>query len=236
MKLVLVPRGTFWMGDRGSQTQVQIPRDFYMGVYPVTQEQWQTVMDRNPSDFSRSGGGADQVKGISDADLKQFPVEQVSWDDVQEFLKRLNAREKDSGFLYRLPTEAEWEYSCRGGASSQEECAFDFYFAQPTNDLSSEQANFDGRNPAGNAPKGKYLERTTKVGSYKPNRLGIYDMHGNVWEWCADLFQAGGSARVFRGGGWRYFGSACRASNRYDYEPGTRFRYLGFRLAAVPSE
>jgi formylglycine-generating enzyme required for sulfatase activity len=159
----------------------------------------------------------------------------VSWEDVQEFLKRLNAREKDSGFLYRLPTEAEWEYSCRGGASSQADCAFDFYFSQPTNDLSSEQANCDGNHPAGNAPKGKYLERTTKVGSYKPNRLGIYDMHGNVWEWCEDQYEAGGSARVIRGGGWRFHAVNCRASLRNRYVPASRSDYLGFRLAAVPS-
>jgi formylglycine-generating enzyme required for sulfatase activity len=166
----------------------------------------------------------------------------VSWDDVQEFLKRLNAHEKDSGFLYLLPTEAEWEYSCRGGASSQQDCNFDFYFgdpsrnlSQPTNDLSSEQANFDGHTPGGNAPKGKYLERTTKVGSYKPNQLGIYDMHGNVWEWCEDHSEAGASARVIRGGSWRADGSSCRASLRLWYEPGNRSRALGFRVAAVPS-
>jgi len=235
MKLLLVPGGTFWMGDRGSQTQVQIPRDFYMGAFLVTQEQWQAVMGSNPSYFTRGGGGADKVKGFSDADLKQFPVEQVSWDDVQEFLKRLNAREKDSGFLYRLPTEAEWEYSCRGGATSQKDCAFDFYLSQPTNDLSAEQANFDGRNPAGSAPKGKYLERTSKVGSYKPNRLGIYDMHGNVWEWCEDHFEGGGSARVVRGGGWIINGSGCRASIRGSRVPSNRHDYLGVRLAAVPS-
>jgi formylglycine-generating enzyme required for sulfatase activity len=239
MKLVLLPRGTFWMGDQGSQAQVAIPHDFYLGAFPVTQGQWQAVMGSNPSWFSRSGRGADKVKGISEADLKQFPVEQVSWDDMQEFLKQLNAHEKDSGFLYRLPTEAEWEYSCRGGASSQQDCNFDFYFgdpsrnlSQPTNDLSSEQANFDGNHSAGNAPKGKYLERTTKVGSYKPNRLGIYDMHGNVWEWC---FEAQASARLFRGGSWSSLGSRCRASYRGGRGPDYRYRYLGFRVAAVPS-
>jgi formylglycine-generating enzyme required for sulfatase activity len=235
MKLVLVPRGTFWVGDRGSQRRAEIPDDFYIGVYPVTQEQWQAVMGNNPSWFSRKGAGADEVKGFPDADLKQFPVEQVSWDDVQEFLKRLNARENDSRLLYRLPTETEWEYACRGGATSQEDCAFDFYFGQPTNDLSSEQANFDGKDPAGSAPKGKCLERTTKVGSYQPNRLGLYDMHGNVWEWCEDEFEAQGSAPMVRGGGWRDYGSICRASGRRWFEPGFRSRGLGFRLAAVPA-
>jgi formylglycine-generating enzyme required for sulfatase activity len=234
MRLVLVPAGTFWMGDRGSQARAQVPRDFYMGAFPVTQEQWQAVMGGNPSYFSRAGGGADEVKGFYDADLKQFPVEQVSWEDAQEFLRRLNAREKGGGFLYRLPAEAEWEYSCRGGATSQSDCAFDFYLSRPANDLSAGQANFDGRNPAGNAPRGKYLARTSKVGSYPPNRLGLYDMHGNVWEWCEDPFEAGGSARVLRGGSWHDSGAYCRASHRHRREPSFRNIYLGFRLAAVP--
>jgi formylglycine-generating enzyme required for sulfatase activity len=235
MKLVFVPRGTFWMGDRGSQTQVQVPRDFYLGAFPVTQGQWYAVMGNKPSYFSRGGGGADDVKGFYDADLMQFPVEQVSWDDAQEFLRRLNAREQAGGFLYRLPTEAEWEYACRGGATSQTDCAFDFYLARPGNDLSAEQANFDGRNPAGSAPRGQYLARTSQVGSYPPNRLGIFDMHGNVWEWCEDPFEAGGSARVLRGGSWHDYGAYCRASHRHRREPSFRNIYLGLRLAAVPA-
>jgi len=236
MKFVLVPRGKFWMGERGSQHQVEVPREFYIGTVPITQGQWQEIMVTNPSWFCRNGGGADKVKDIPDADLKQFPVENVSWDDVQKFLEKLNAREKDKGFRYRLPREDEWEYACRGGATSERDCDFDFYFSQRTNDLSSEQANFDGRNPAGNAPKGKYLERTSKVGSYPANELGLFDMHGNVWQWCEDRFQAGGLARVVRGGSWRSGGGClCRASFRSGYEPSYRDYRLGFRLAAVPS-
>jgi formylglycine-generating enzyme required for sulfatase activity len=235
MKLVPVPKGTFWMGDRGSQEQVPVEHDFYIGVYLVTQEQWQAVMERNPSYFSRSGDGADKVKDVSDDDLKQFPVEQVSWDDVQEFLKALNAREKDRGFLYRLPSVAEWEYACRGGATSQEDCAFDFYCAQPSNDLSSEQANFDGRKPAGSAPQGQYLERTSKVGSYQPNRLGIYDMHGNVYEWCADPSPSDGLKRMCRGGCWFDSGSHCGASWGIGDNPSFGSLSRGVRLAAVPS-
>jgi formylglycine-generating enzyme required for sulfatase activity len=105
---------------------------------------------------------------------------------------------------------------------------------RPTNDLSSDQANFDGSQPAGNAPKGTYPGRPSKVGSYQPNRLGLYDMHGNVREWCEDLY-AGGPARVFRGGSWRDLGSFCRASNRHRYEPANRHDALGLRLAAVPA-
>jgi uncharacterized protein (TIGR02996 family) len=235
VQLVLVPRGTFWMGDRGRQEQVTIPHEFYIGTFPVTQGQWREVVGGNPSWFSRGGSGANTVRSIADADLEQFPVEMVSWDDVQEFLKRLNAREKAGEFLYRLPTEAEWEYSCRGGATTPEECAFDFYFSQPTNDLSSEQANCNGNYPAGSAPNGNYLGRTTKVGSYQSNRLGLYDMHGNVSEWCADLWRVGDSARVIRGGSW-YSDAACgRASDRRGRVPADRITSLGFRLAAVPS-
>src|SRR5438270_2722113 len=101
--------------------------------------------------------------------------------------------------MYRLPSEAEWEYACRGGATSEEECSYHFYFDRPTNDLSSDQANFNGNYPFGKAPKGKYLERPTRVGAYPPNKLGLCDMHGNVWQWCADAVSEGGSVRVLRG-------------------------------------
>jgi uncharacterized protein (TIGR02996 family) len=231
MRLVLVPRGSFWMGARGKQRQVEVPHEFYLGACPVTQGQWQAVMGSNPSYFS----SGDQVRDLSDADLKFFPVEQVSWDGVQEFLKQLNGREVENGLLYRLPTEAEWEYACRAAATSLKDCSFDYYFAEPTNDLSSAQANFDGRYPAGNAPQGNYLGRTSKVGSYPPNRLGLYDMHGNVWEWCQDFFREGAAARVFRGGSWRYDASYSRAAIRGSGDPTSWAINLGVRLAAVPS-
>src|SRR5262249_43888811 len=161
-------------------------------AYTVAQEQWQAVMGTNPGYFSRSGGGKDKVKDIADADLKRFPVETVSWDDCQEFLKKLNEQHKGKGWLYRLPSEAEWEYACLNASTSKEDCSFDFYFDQHTNDLSSRQANFHGNFPAGKAEKGPYLGRSTKVGSYAPNKLGLYDMHGNVWQWCDDLWDAKG--------------------------------------------
>ena len=136
--------------------------------------------------------------------------------------------------MYSLPTEAEWEYACRGGASSKEECSFDFYFDRPTNDLSSRQANFDGRYPAGRGANGPYLQRPTRVGSYPPNRLGIYDLHGNVGEWCEDSYD-GKLDRVIRGGCWYSFGSFCRAALRSMGTPSYRYHGLGFRLARVPS-
>jgi uncharacterized protein (TIGR02996 family) len=232
MEFVLVPRGSFWMGGGGGkpgEKQVEMPHEFYLGVYPVTQGQWETVMGSNPSYFSRTGRGQDKVKKIAAADLQQFPVEDVSWEDAQEFIRKLHEREKaPGGWVYRLPTEEEWEYACRGGASSQEECAFDFYLDQPTNDLSSTRANFNGNYPAGSAAKGPYLGRTTKVGSYPPNRLGFYDLHGNVWEWTDSVV---GSDRMYRGGGWYGYGSGCQAAYRDWSAPADRDYDLGFRLA-----
>jgi formylglycine-generating enzyme required for sulfatase activity len=244
MPFVLVPAGTFWIGGGGGtpgERQATIAHDFNMGVFPVTQGQWQTLMGNNPSWFSRMGDGKEDVKQISDAELQLFPVEQVSWEDAQQFIERLNASERGSGWVYRLPTEAEWEYACRGGATTREECSYHFYFAspddsqqliaQPTNGLSSHDANFNGNYPAGNASKGPYLQRTSKVGSYRPNKLGIYDLHGNVWEWCAD---AVGPVRVFRGGGWGRSGPLCRAADRNWCAPSVRSDSLGFRVARVP--
>jgi uncharacterized protein (TIGR02996 family) len=238
MAFVLVPKGIFWMSEHGqnAQRQVTMERDFEIGVYPVTQGQWQDVMGNNPSHFSRTGDKAAKVRDISDEELRQFPVEFVSFKDVGEFLRRLNDREKGSGWLYRLPTEAEWEYVCRGGpfSSTQERCSFDFYLAEPTNDLSSTQANFDGNHPAGQAKEGPYLERPSKVGSYPPNQLGLYDMHGNVWEWTDTLYDSDGSHRVVRGGGWDWSGSDCRAASRDWLVPSSRFDGLGVRVARVP--
>ncbi len=244
MKFAFVSRGSFLMGGEDGEPgdeEVTIEGDFRLGVYPVTQGQWQAVMGTNPSNFSRTGDGENEVKNISDADLKDFPVEQVSWDDVQEFLGKLNEREARSGWTYHLPTEAEWEYACRGGAPSSGgsispgDCSFDFYFQpQPTNSLSSRQANFNGKYPHGGAAKGPYLERTCKVGSYQPNRLGIYDLHGNVWEWCQDT-DDGGETRVFRGGGCYDGAKHCRASTRDEAEPSFCGGHVGVRLVLVPS-
>jgi formylglycine-generating enzyme required for sulfatase activity len=158
----------------------------------------------------------------------------VTWDDAQAFVKKLNERERGRGYWYRLPTEAEWEYACRGGATSLEECSYHFYLDQPTNDLSSEgQANFNGFFPAGKAPKGPWLQRTTRVGAYPSNKLGLCDMHGNVWQWCADVLE-GGSVRVLRGGRRFPGGPFCRAANREAYPPSIQLNDRGFRLARVP--
>jgi formylglycine-generating enzyme required for sulfatase activity len=218
---------------------VEITRPFYLGVFPVTQAQWQKVMGNNPSYFSATGGGKDKVKGMNTAD---FPVEQVSWEEARVFLQRLSALETErrAGRSYRLPTEAEWEYACRGGGCS----STPFHFGSS---LSSTQANFDGRYPYGGGASGPYLERTCAVGSYRPNAFGLYDMHGNVYEWCADFYDEhyysnspkadprgpseGWRSRVMRGGGWRSESRGCRSAYRYWHSPDQGYFILGFRAA-----
>jgi formylglycine-generating enzyme required for sulfatase activity len=251
MKLVRIPKGTFTMGSPASedghendeQHAVEITKDFWLGVHEVTQKQYQQVMGKNPSYFSASGGGKDQVAGTSTDD---FPVEMVTWDEAVEFCKKLSERavEKNARRLYRLPTEAEWEYACRGGAPSYQV----FHFG---NSLSSKQANFNGNYPYGGAGKAEHLARTCKVGSYAQNRFGLHDMHGNVWEWCADWYDkdyygtsprrdpqgpSGHIYRVIRGGGWDTNGRYCRSASRDGYWQEVPHRRVGFRVAAVLSE
>jgi formylglycine-generating enzyme required for sulfatase activity len=253
MKLVRIPKGTFTMGSpadevwrdpfAGSEQQheVEITKDFWMGVHEVTQAQYQKIMGKNPSSFSASGSGQGRVKGMDTGD---FPVESVSYENAVEFCRKLSAREKEAGRQYRLPSEAEWEYSCRGGASSYQV----FHFG---NSLSSAQANFDGNWPYGGAENGPYLLRTEKVGSYAKNRFGLYDMHGNVAEWCSDWYAkdyygksprrdpqgpSKGSDRVIRGGGYSDQAWYCRQAFRDRLEPANRSSYLGFRVALVPAE
>ncbi len=237
MTFVHLPKGTFYMGWDGMKkgTKTEIKEDFEIAAHTVTQGQWQAVMNDNPSWFSRKGGGSGFVKDISDEELKLLPVEQVSWNDALTFIKKLNEREKKRGgeWLYRLPLDTEWEYACRGGATSEKECSYHFYFAKPTNDLSSEQANFDGDFPYGNAPKGQKLQRTARVGAYPPNKLGLYAMHGNVWQWCADQSEKEGP-RVIRGGDWSLHGLYCRAAVHRRIALSLRLNFVGVRLARVP--
>ncbi len=229
MEFVKVPKGTAWLGGAGGkqgETKVVIERDFYLGKYEVTQEEWEKLMATPPSHFSRNGTGKDAVTDISDADLKRFPVEWVSWDDCQAFIELLNKKEADTGWTYRLPKEVEWEYACRGGPVDKLDSAFDFYLAQPTNTLVPAQANFVN-----------ILKRTCKVGSYEPNVLGLHDMHGNLHEWCDDAatIADGTSVRVFRGGSWFHVSEEGRAAYRNMTPPSSRADSLGLRLARVPS-
>ncbi len=185
-------------------------------------------MGTNPSYFSRSGTGADKVQFLSDAELARLPVENVSWIDCQDFLTKLNEHESDPEWKYRLPTETEWTYACQGGPISDDSDEENtYYFARPSNALSSFQANF--------VESG--LQRTCKVGVYAPNRLGLFDMHGNVWEWCDDLANIPGKrARWVHGGGWQDDAERCTAS--YVLEPTEPWTYydLGFRVARVRGE
>jgi formylglycine-generating enzyme required for sulfatase activity len=222
---------------------VELTRPFYLGVFAVTQGQWLGVMGDNPSYFCATGEGKEAVEGMDTGD---FPVEQVSWEDAQAFLAKLAAlpEEKETGWEYRLPSEAEWEYACRGGASS----STPFCFGKS---LSSAQANFNGAYPYGDAEEGPFLGRTCPAGSYRANAWGLFDLHGNVWEWCKDwsandyygnspaqdpLGPSNGSRRVLRGGGWNALGRYCRAAYRGRGSPSVRDYYLGFRVAAVPRE
>ncbi len=153
-------------------------------------------------------------------------MERVSWDDAQLLLDRLNKHEKDAVWVYRLPKEVEWEYACRGGPLSDKlESAYDYYFDKPTNQLLPAQANF-----------GKGLKRPCKVGSYQPNRLGLYDMHGNVWEWCDDAEKSADGAphRVARGGSWVSRSGHCRAAHRDADLLSLRDAKVGLRVARVP--
>lgn len=186
---------------------VQIPgKNFKMGKYEVTQAQWEAMMGENPSGF----------KGANN------PVEYVSWDDCQEFLKRLNALPsvKKSGLVFRLPTEKEWEYACRAGSTGDYCKLADG--TEITRDTLGEVAWY-ADNSGG---------KTHPVGQKKPNAFGLYDMHGNVGEWCEDLYQAGDSIRVFRGGSWSSYSRYCAAGYRRNGSAVHRYRNLGFRLAA----
>jgi formylglycine-generating enzyme required for sulfatase activity len=230
--LCYCPAGSFRMGSPASeksrsknesQVQVRISQGFWMGQTEVTQRQWVAVMGSNPSSF----------KG------DDLPVERVSWNDAQVFIEKLNRLvELPKGWKYALPSEAQWEYACRAGTQSV------FGFAES---LSSREANFDGRYQYGSATKGPYLGQTCVVGSYKPNGWGLYDMHGNVYEWCADWYgemlgggsdplgASTGAHRVFRGGSWFDRGFYCRSASRAGNGPGLRNGLVGFRLAAVPA-
>ncbi len=186
---------------------IAIPgKSFKMGKYEVTQAQWQAVMGENPSEF----------KG----DLN--PVENVSWNDCKKFLEKLNAMPevKASGLTFRLPTEKEWEYACRAGSTGDYCKLADG--TEITSDTLGEVAWY--RDNSDN--------KTHPVGQKKPNAFGLYDMHGNVWEWCEDLYRAGDSYRVIRGGGWRNGSGDCAAGDRSDFGPDLLCDNLGFRLAA----
>ena len=225
-----IPAGKFLMGSPATekeryqnenQHEVTLTQGFRMGVHEVTQAQYEQVMGENPS----------ENKGAT------LPVETVSYDEALAFCKKLSdlPAEKAAGRKYRLPTEAEWEYCCRAGTSTP------FHFG---NELNGTQANCDGNNPYGTTKKGPYLEKTSPVGSYPANAWGLYDMHGNVWEWCQDWYgdypkqsvtdprgPEVGSFCVSRGGCWDDEAAVCRSAARDGGVPSDRDDRGGFRLA-----
>jgi formylglycine-generating enzyme required for sulfatase activity len=237
LEMLLIPVGTFMMGSPESeaerrnnetQHQVTISKPYYLGIYPITQAQWQQVMGNNPSHF----------KGD-----KLLPVENVSWDDTQAFCLKLKEITQTS---FCIPTEAQWEYACRAGTTTP------FHFGS---ELNGSQANCNGNKPYpkiegwfGIKNKGPYLGKISPVGKYSANAWGLYDMHGNVWEWCTDWYgdyptgsvtdpigPATGSDRVFRGGSWGSVAVRCRSANRDWFVPSYRDFILGFRVALSTS-
>ena len=238
MKFALIPSGSFLMGspknafkfgDDALQHQVKISRPFYMQTTPVTQGQWKNVMENNPSHYN--GTEVPQTESEywweyyhqidrKGQNVDDLPVEMVSWHDVQEFIEKLNQMEIMG--KYRMPTESEWEYSCRAGSSTV------WHFGDNSICL------------------GKYAwdtYMTQPVGQKKPNDWSLYDMHGNVWEWCSDWYGAyptksvtdpagpsSGVFRVLRGGSWHCDAGIGGAATRLKQTPNVRSRFFGFRL------
>jgi eukaryotic-like serine/threonine-protein kinase len=229
LDMVAIPAGEFVMGSpsdelergdsEGPQHTVTVPA-FFMGRFAVTQAQYQRLMGENPSYFTENGASR--------------PVERVSWRDATAFCEKLS---QQAGRAYRLPSEAEWEYACRAGTTTP------FYFG-PT--ITTNLANYDGNYTYGNGAKGVYREQTTEVGSFPPNAFGLYDMHGNVSEWCADHMHknyegapTNGTAWLsddeaafwlLRGGSWINLPRFCRSAFRISNLPLLRSNRVGFRV------
>ncbi|WP_373530534.1 SUMF1/EgtB/PvdO family nonheme iron enzyme [Nostoc sp.] len=230
LEMVQIPGGTFMMGSpegeaerldvESPQHQVTVPK-LFIGKYEITQTQYQAIMGSNPSNF----------KG------EKRPVEQVNWDEAVEFCEKLSQK---TGKTYRLPSEAEWEYACRAGTTTP------FYFGET---ITIDLVNYNGTYPYGSAPKGEYREQTIDVGKFPPNSFGLYDMHGNVWEWCEDVYNPNylgattdGSAwltgkdnnlKLLRGGSWVNLARNCRSTYRLRDARANRDFNVGFRVVAV---
>jgi formylglycine-generating enzyme required for sulfatase activity len=226
MVVVYIPAGEFEMGspmeelkrdDDEAQHHIKLIKPFYIGKFEVTQLQYRVIVSENPSKF-----GGDKL-----------PVDNVNWHEARRFLKKLSDK---TGLKFRLPTEAEWEYACRAGSTTA--------FNTGTT-LDCDLANYDATEPYADGIIGKYLKRTTKVGSYPPNAFGLYDMHGNVWEWCSDIYDEDyykktplvdpqgpqeGKAKVIRGGAWNEEAYKCRSADRNHRWPKDNQSIIGFRV------
>ncbi|MDZ8068262.1 MAG: SUMF1/EgtB/PvdO family nonheme iron enzyme [Nostoc sp. DedQUE08] len=230
LDMLWIPGGTFMMGspggeaqrdeDESPQHQVKVP-GFFMGKYEITQAQYQAIIGSNPSNF----------KG------EKRPVETVSWDDAVKFCKKLSQK---TGKTYRLPSEAEWEYACRAGTKTP------FYFGET---ITTDLVNYNGDYPYGSAPKGKFRNETTNVGIFPPNSFGLYDMHGNILEWCQDVYNDNyqdapkdGTAWLtgkdnnimpLRGGSWLNRAGGCRSADRCGHARADLNNDVGFRVVLV---
>ena len=238
MQFKLIPTGEFMMGSEEFDWlkpvhTVKIRTPFYLGIYPVTQREWKAIMGNNPSYF----------KG------DDLPVESVSWNEVQDFIKKLNKKEGTN--KYRLPTEAEWEYAARAGTTTQYSFGDDeselgqyAWYVENSGSRAPKKGDFFGYNKD-DWLENKWNGKTHPVGQKKPNPWGLYDMHGNVWEWVQDEWHdsyynpptdgsawedGSGANRVFRGGSWIYVARCCRSASRDFNVPGFRYIFLGFRL------
>ena len=226
-RLRWIPPGEFQMGSPEDELErndneilhhVTLTEGYWLADTTCTQALWEAVMGSNPSNFK----GPDR------------PVETVSWKEIKEFIEQLN--KKVPGLQSQLPTEAQWEYAARAGSQSA------FWWGST---LSAEQANYDGNLPYADGEKGQYREETVAVKEFEASPWGLYQVHGNVWEWCEDWYGAyesdaavnprgaeSGEGRVIRGGCWSSSGRWLRAAYRDSFGPGIRSSYLGFRLCA----
>jgi formylglycine-generating enzyme required for sulfatase activity len=249
LEMVYIPAGTFQMGSSENSREQPVHQvtvqPFYLGKYPITQAQWETVMGNNPSNTQEwkrlMGNNPSNFKGA------KRPVEQVSWDAAVQFCQKLSQK---TGKTYRLPAEAEWEYACRAGTSTP------FYFGDT---ITQDLVNYNGNDPDGGASQGLCRQQTTDVGSFPPNSFGLYDMHGNVWEACSDKWHdnysnekwpvnynpapTDGSSweigtphnrnRVSRGGSSNSDAVRCRSASRACSLPDEWWRAGGFRVAVA---
>lgn len=244
MELALIPPGSFWIGspegeegrygDEGPRKCIRLTRPFYLGVYAVTQQEYAAIMVDNPTPSTFCATGSMRSK-VAKLDTSRFPVEHIDWHDAVLFCRRLSLRavERKAGRKYRLPTEVEWEYACRGGAS----LSSPFIWGAT---ITREHANFRD-----NTPRKKHLGRPTPVGSYPANGFGLYDMVGNTWEWCADWYSgdayrdapecdppgpSSGTRRNARGGTYNLEARRVRSADRSSFEPDYRDSDIGLRV------